>query len=335
MKVGIFWRKFRNVEQQMKIKSEKTYDDAYEEAHHHYDALKSAGYNVCLLEWKRDPRETLKNIRKENVDIVFNASSTKEISFLETFGIPYVGSGIDLVPLNKAIRKEIVAYNGLDTSKFVVVKDVNKIPRIDLKYPLFVKPISGRGSAGIDEDNIINNYEELPRIVRKITEDIGQAAIIEEFIEGREITVGVIGYHNPIVLPIVEIEYNSAKTNTFKHKMYDNEIIHCPAKFSQEEEKRIKDAALNIYKAVNAKDYARIDMIVGKNGIPYFLEINTFAGLTMDSRKDEDGKIIIHHGYMGYSAKAANMTSSEFLGAILESAIERYNLRSKEWDYII
>lgn len=326
MKVGIFWRKFRNVEQQMRLTPDRTYDDAYEEAYHHHCALKNAGYDVCMLEWKRDPRETLKDIKNENVDIIFNASSTKEICFLEAFGIPYVGSGIDLVPLNKAVRKEIVAYNGLDTSKFVVVKDANKIPKIDLDYPLFVKPISGRGSAGIDEDNIIYKKDELPKIVRKITEDIGQAAIIEEFIEGREITVGVIGYNNPIVLPIVEIEYNSAKTNTFEHKMYDNEIIHCPAKFSQEEEKRIKEAALNIYKAVNAKDYSRIDMIVGKDGIPYFLEINTFAGLTMDSRKDDDGKIIIHHGYMGYSAKAANMTSSEFLGAILESAMKRYNL---------
>ncbi len=72
------------------------------------------------------------------------------------------------------------------------------------------------------------------------------------------------------MLPIVEIEYNSAKTNTFEHKMYDNEIIHCPANFSKEEENRIKDAALNIYKALNAKDYARIDMIVGKDGVPIF-----------------------------------------------------------------
>ena len=128
----------------------------------------------------------------------------------------------------------------------------------------------------------------------------------------------------------MEIEYNSAKTNTFEHKMYDNEIIHCPANFTKEEEKRIKDAALNIFKVLNAKDYSRIDMIVGKDGLPYFLEINTFAGLTMDSKKGEDGKIKVHHGYMGYSAKAAGMASSEFIGSILESSIERYGLRDKD-----
>lgn len=331
MKVGVFWRKFRNVEQQMRITPDKVYDDAYEEAYHHYSALKGAGYNVCMLEWKKDPRETLRNIIREEIDIIFNASSAREISFLEAFGIPYVGSGIDLVPLNKVKRKEIVAYNRLHTPKFAIAKNVDSIPDINyLNYPLFVKPIDGRGSAGISEDNIIYKYEELPSVVKKITEKIGQAALIEEFIEGREITVGVIGYKNPKVLPIVEIEYNSAKTNTFEHKMYDNEIIYCPANFPKEEEKRIKTAALNIYKVLNAKDYSRIDMIVGKDGIPYFLEINTFAGLTMDSRKDDDGKIEVHHGYMGYSAKAAGMSSSEFMSTILESAVERYGLLDKE-----
>lgn len=330
MKVGIFWRRFRNVEQQMNLTHNKAYDDAYEEAYHHYSALKNAGYDVTMLEWRKNPRETLKNIIGKGIDIIFNASSTREIAFLEAFSIPYVGSGIDLVPLNKVKRKEIIAYNKLYTPKFVVAKDVDSIPKINLNYSLFVKPIDGRGSAGISEDNIIYKYEEIPKVVKKITEKIGQAALIEEFIDGKEITVGIIGYKNPVVLPIVEIEYNSAKTNTFEHKMYDNEIIHCPANFSEEEEKKIKDAALNIYKVLNAKDYSRIDMIVGRDGIPYFLEINTFAGLTMDSRKDEDGNIEVHHGYMGYSAKAAGMNSSEFISTILESAVERYGLKDKK-----
>lgn len=330
MKVGVFWRKFRNVEQQRRITPDKIYDDAYEEAYHHYSALKSAGYDVCLIEWKKDPRKTLEDIKRQKVDIIFNASSLKEIAFLETFGIPYVGSGIDLVPLNKAQRKEIVAYNKLPTPKFTIVDDADNIPDIDLNYPLFVKPIEGRGSAGISDENIIYKPEQLPKVVRKITDKIGQKALIEEFIEGREVTVGIIGYRNPKVLPIVEIEYNSTKTNTFEHKMYDKEIIHCPANIRKEEEKRIKNVALKVYKILNAKDYSRIDMILGKDGIPYFLEINTFAGLTMDSQKDEEGNMKVHHGYMGYAAKAAGMTSDKFIGIILESAIERYGLRDED-----
>ncbi len=330
MKVGVFWRKFRNVEQQMKLTPDKVYDDAYEEAYHHYSALKSAGYDVTLIEWRKDPRKTYENITKEKVDIIFNASSFKEITFLETFGIPYVGSGIDLVSLNKAQRKEIVAYNKLPTPKFIIADDPNNIPEINLNYPLFVKPIKGRGSAGISEENIIYKYDDLPKVVKKITEKIGQESLIEEYIEGREVTVGIIGYEDPIVLPIVEIKYNSAKTNTFEHKMYDREIINCPADFTEEIEKRIKTTALNIYKSLNAKDYSRIDMIVDKEGIPYFLEINTFAGLTMASEKDEEGKMKIHHGYMGYAAKAAGMSAPEFLSKILESAIGRYGMKESK-----
>ncbi len=329
MKVGVLWRKYRNVEQQMRLTPDKVYDDAYEEAYHHYTALQEAGYDACLIEWKKDPRETYRTIRKEKVDIVFNASSLKEVVFLETFGIPYVGSGLDLVAMDKAKRKEIVAYNKLPTAKFVVANDPDNIPPINLKYPLFVKPVKGRGSAGITEENIVYRYEDLPRVVRKITAKIGQEALIEEYIEGREITVGIIGYENPMVLPVVEIEYNSAKTNTFEHKMYDLEIIHCPARLSAEEEELVKDTALKIYKALNAKDYGRIDMILGKDGVPYFLELNTYAGLTMDSSRDEDGNMKIHHGYMGYAAKAQGFTKGQFIGKILESAIERYGLEEK------
>ena len=91
----------------------------------------------------------------------------------------------------------------------------------------------------------------LPEVIDKITHKIGQAALVEEFVKGREITVGIIGNNNPRVLPILEIEYNSAITNTYEHKMLDNEIIHCPADFSKAEENRIKDTAKRIYKVLS------------------------------------------------------------------------------------
>lgn len=330
MKVGVLWRKYRNVEQQMKITPDNVYDDAYEEAHHHYTALKEAGYEACMLEWNKDPKATLKNINKEKVGIVFNASSLKEVIFLEAFGIPYVGSGIDLLSMNKARRKQIVEYNKLPTARFLVAEDSNNIPDIDLKYPLFVKPIKGRGSAGITEENIINKYKDLPKVVDKITKKLEQKALIEEFIDGREITVGIIGYEKPIVLPIVEIEYNDAITNTFEHKMYDNEKIYCPARLTKEEEELVKDTALKIYKVLNAKDYSRIDMIIGKDGKPYFLEINTFAGLTTATDKDEDGNMKVHQGYIGHSARAKGMNKTDLIATILESALERYELSGIE-----
>ena len=110
MKIGVFWRKFRNVEYQKKLTPDKIYDDAYEEAYQHYTAIKEAGFDAVLIEWKKDPKETYRTLIKEKVDLIFNASSIKEIAFLETFNIPYVGSGIDLVATDKRMRKNIVAY---------------------------------------------------------------------------------------------------------------------------------------------------------------------------------------------------------------------------------
>ncbi|RKL63299.1 ATP-grasp domain-containing protein [Thermoanaerobacteraceae bacterium SP2] len=317
MKVGVFWRRFRNVELQRKLTQDKIFDDAYDEAFQHYSAIREAGFDAVLIEWKKDPRETLQILNNEKVDLIFNASSLKEVAFLEAFGIPFVGSGLDLVATSKAARKKIVAYHKLPTPGFFVANSPDRIPEHHLKYPLFVKPVRGRGSAGISEENVVKNPEDLPGVVAKITQKIGQPALVEEFIQGREITVGIIGYENPKVLPILEIEYNSTITNTFEHKMLDHEIIHCPAKLTSEEQSRITDIAKRIYKVLNAKDFGRIDMILGRDGIPYFLELNTFAGLTMSSGK-------AHNGYMGYMAEALGITAAEFIGSIIQSAIKRY-----------
>ncbi|MGB9813340.1 MAG: D-alanine--D-alanine ligase family protein [Thermovenabulum sp.] len=317
MKVGVFWRRFRNVELQQRI-SDNVFDDAYDEAYHHYTFIKENGYDAVMIEWKRDnPKETLQKIEEEKVDLVFNASSLEEVAFLTVFNIPFVGSGLDLVSLDKAARKKIVAFHNLPTPKFFVSNSPDDIPSHDLKFPLFVKPLRGRNSSGISDENIVENEKDLKKVIAKITEKIGQPALVEEYIKGREITVGIIGYENPMVLPLLEISYSGVKTNTFEHKMYDKEKITCPALLSPEIEEKIKNTALSIYKVLNAKDYGRIDMILSEDGIPYFLEINTFAGLTMSSGKT-------HHGYMGYMAKAFGFSGKEFIGAIIESAKKRY-----------
>ncbi len=242
------------------------------------------------------------------------------MAFLEAFGVPFVGTGLDLIAMSKAARKKLVAFHKLPTPNFLVIKDSKKNPEHSLKYPLFAKSVRDRGSAGISGENVVEHPEDLPKVIDKITHKIGQSALMEEFISDREIVVGVVGNNNPGVLPILEIGYNSAITNTYKHKMLDNEIINCPADFSKAEEDRIKDTVKKIYKILNAKDFGRVDMIIAEDGTPYFLELNTFAGLTMSSGK-------AHNGYMGYMAEAINMSATDFMGSIVKCALERYSLK--------
>lgn len=327
MKIGVFWRKFRNVEFQRKIAAEEVKDDSYNEAYLHYTGLKNAGYDAVLIEWTYDPLTTYNQILLENVNLVFNVSSAEEIIFLETFNIPYTGSHINIVGADKVFRKNIVSCYGVPTPKFAIARNMVDIPDIPFGYPLFVKPLNGRGSAGIDDSNIIESPEALPKVVEKITEGIGQPALIEEYIEGRELTVGIIGYRNPEVLPILEIGYSFSRTNTFEHKMMDQEMITCPMVLQRDVEERIKELALRVYEVLDIRDYGRVDMILDKNNVPYFLEVNTFAGLNMP---DENVEKTAHYGYMGYMAKERGYSRAQFMAKIVESTIERYHLEEKK-----
>lgn len=323
MKIGVLWRKCRNVEFQKKIAPEAVVDDSYEEACQHAKGLEDAGYDVAVIEWTSEPMLTYERMKKEKVDLVFNVSSDEEICFLEAFHIPYTGSRIQTVVTDKAVRKIIASYYGVTTPAFAIARSVEELPEIRMDYPLFVKPLSGRGSAGIDDTNIIASYEALPPVVEKITAGIGQPALIESFIEGRELTVGIIGYKDPEVLPLLEIGYAFGRTNTFEHKMFDKELISCPMEIPKEVEERIIKMALRIYDVLDVADFGRIDMILSKDNIPYFLEVNTFAGLNMP---DETSVKTAHYGYMGYMAKAKGYTRAQFMDRIVKSTIERYNL---------
>ena len=323
MKIAVFWRRNRNVEFQKKLTEENIFDDAYEEALSHKEGLEEAGFDAVLLEWTGDPVEMSRRIEDDKISLVFNASSDDELRFLEAFKIPYTGTRLKVSGLDKAYRKIIVSHFGVTTPEFTIAYSKESIPEIKIPYPLFVKPLDGRGSAGISEENIILSPKKLPSVVGKITEKIGQPALIEEFVEGRELTVGIIGYKTPMVLPIVEIGYTFGRTNTYEHKMLDQEIIQCPMEIPKEVEEKIINMALKIYKTLDIADYGRVDMILDKNNTPYFLEVNTFPGLTMPSGKNHEKA---HIGYRGYMAKEKGYSRAEFLQLIVDSTIERYQL---------
>lgn len=284
----------------------------------------NAGYEADLIEWVSDPLVMIKRITDDNIDLIFNASSYEELCFLETFKIPYVGTGLRTVALDKGQRKILVKEAGVITPRFVIAYSADAIPDHTLRYPLFVKPLSGRGSAGIDETNIIRNVEDLPAVVKKITEGIGQPALIEEFIQGRELTVGLIKTQDPQTLPIVEIGYTFGQTNTFEHKMLDQEQITCPAILSDSVIDLIHDQVLLVWKSLAILDFGRIDLILDEHNVPYFLEVNTFAGLTYPDHSDGS-----HIGYMGYMAKTAGLSQTQFLSSIIESALQRYPFLDK------
>ena len=300
--------------------NENVVDTTNNEVQHHYEALTTAGYEVNILKWSQNFIADLKEL---DPDIVFNVSSIVEASILEELKIPYVGSNIlgIIKATDKALAKEIWINNNLPTSPFVVAKDKNdckvfkNLPPFD--YPLFIKPVAGRGSSGIDKSSIINSYKELKKGVKERISKIGQPMLIERFIEGTEITCGIIGNGKHIrALPLLEIDYkNGDKFLTFDKKGLDNDMFYCPARLNPSKSKQLQDMAIEAYKYVGLRDYGRVDMILSKEG-PFLLEINSFAGLMCTPIEKP-------HSYMGFMAVAEGKSSAEFLNEIIMVTLKR------------
>ena len=337
LKIAVLWRPGRNVEWQRKFLGKEIPDDAVEEATLHRDGLREVGYQAELVEWRGDDLAgMLDELGAGKYDLVFNASSMQEVSFLEIAGIPFVGSGLDLVPLDKATRKKLWMFHDIPTAPFVLVdrdelaggyvlgvsdvKDPGWRPKPPLDYPMFVKPVRGRGSSGISDDSIVEDRAAMAAQAEKVVTRLNQGALVESYLQGREVTVGIIG-NPPLALTPLEIEYNQARTNTYEHKM-DNEIMHVPARISEAQLKNAQNVAMRAFQAVGARDYARVDTIVDAAGQAYVLELNTFAGLQILTGEEKH----LHASYIGKMAEAMGMNRADVLGRIVGAARGRYGI---------
>ncbi len=337
LRVAVLYRTGRNVEWQRKFTGADLPDDAAEEAGLHRDGIQEAGHLAELVRWQAgDLASMFAQLAGGRYDLVFNASSLAEVAFLEAAGVPFCGSGLELVALDKATRKKLWSFHGVPTAPFAVIDSDDRagghviplsevkmkgfVPAPPLGYPLFVKPVRGRGSSGISDDSIVESQEALARQAGMIIERLGQGALVETFLQGREVTVGVIG-DPPSVLTPLEIEYNQARTNTYEHKM-DNEIMHCPARLDEAGLERVKDVAMRAFHATGARDFGRVDTIVDAAGNPTVLELNTFAGLQILTGAEEH----LHASYIGTMAKTMGLSRAEVMGAIIGSARRRYGI---------
>ena len=241
-------------------------------------------------EIKKDTFQIIKNNHLINIDLVFNTihgipGENGEIqSYLEEIGINQTSSKSyeSKITFDKNICKEEIKKIGYITPKSLIINkndqyDVEEIVS-KLKLPIFIKPNAGGSSFGIsridDKKNIINAVNFC------FKED--DNALIEEEINGREISVGVIKFKGEIIsLPPTEIiSHNSFFDYDAKYNGESDEIT--PADISKEEEEEVRKISLDIYKKLNLKGFSRCDFIL-RDKLFYFLEINTNPGLTEES----------------------------------------------------
>ena len=290
------------------------------------DAIAAGGFKVERIGNAANLLDKLPSLK---VDIVFNISEgvtgrnreSQVPILLEMAGIPFVGAdALTLgLTLDKVMAKKIFIAEKIPTPKFFEVSSVNELANLNHhKFPLIVKPRFEGSSKGLSESSRVETREELIKQVEYIVSAYKQPALVEEFISGQEFTVGLIGNDPVDVLPIVQIKIDGKlklndKFYTFARITSDRLEYICPAKIPQELKKKIDDLALRVYKAVDCRDFGRVDFRVDQDGKPYVLEINPLPSLST-----EDVFMLL--------AQNIGITYEQIIGRILESAIKRHNL---------
>lgn len=251
-------------------------------------------------------------------------SEAEVVTLLEKTGKPFSGSNTKAIILttNKMATKDILLAKNLPTPKFQIFTNHEEI-NPELTFPLFVKPNNEDCSLGISSASVVNTPEELHAQIDALRESYSEAVLVEEYIEGRELNVTVLGNgENAHVLPVSEIVFGLSFTNKYKFvdfaakweeetSNYKETTGVCPAILDDDIRQEVERVALEAFKATGCADYARVDIRLAKNHIPYILEVNANPGIG-----PEDGAT--------RSAKAAGMTYPEFIQKIIDAALTRY-----------
>src|SRR4030043_1418429 len=325
LRVGLLNKKRGNVASQENLSgADNVVDETDAEVEHHERALTEAGYSIRQIHWGPD---FINNLQASQVDLVFNVSSLVEAAILEELEIPYVGSDTFTIAIatDKSLAKRLWQQACLPTPPFcmaISVKDCEVLRGArPCEYPLFVKPVAGRGSAGINDTSIVHSYDQLVSGVVERLETIGQPVLIEKFLRGREITLGVLGNEDARALLPLEIVYSEGdNTLTFEKKELDNDTFLCPAPLTVEETYMMQQLALRAYHVLGFRDFGRIDTILTEEG-PFLLEGNTFAGVMCKPKEKP-------HSYIGFLARAGGKDKKAPLEEIIQIAIRRLNLKA-------
>ncbi len=297
--------------------------------------LREGGYDTLIFEAQEIP-ELVRFLREERPDVVFNccesfrgnaALEMNVAALYELLAIPFTGSpALTLgIALNKALAKALFRAHGVPTAPYVVFSPEARCAfDHDLGFPVIVKPLCEDASIGIDADSVVSSQVDLRRRVQFVWDEFRQPALVEEFVEGRELYVALLATSPEefAALPVSEILFQDLPQGspcilTYEAKWmlhsaaYQSTMPNCPADLSAPLLEQVRTVALNAARAIGLRDYGRVDLRLraGDDAI-FVLEANPNPDITHDS------------GFVR-SAKASGRTHADTIVAIVERAIER------------
>lgn len=297
-----------------------------------FDALTKLGHEPFyhVLDGRT---QSLHGLAKCGADLVFNLTEsyagddTMEMNvaaYMDLIGLPYTGAGphASFLAQDKATAKKMFAFHGIRTPYFATAYRGNIDHAHDVKFPLIVKPQLEDGSIGIDAAAVVNGVKELMERVQYVQNEFDSPALIEEYIEGREIYAAILGsYERTEVLPLVELDLSQLpegvpriasrdvkfERDSQAYKVTKSAVVE---NLDEETTQKLSDTAVAAYRAVKLRDYGRIDMRLTADGEVYVIEANPNPWL---SSKHE----------FAMAAKKSGRSYTELIKNIVELALER------------
>lgn len=240
-------------------------------------------------------------------------------ALLDAYGIPYTFSDVlvNALTLHKGMTKRVIRDLGIATAGFEIVETIEDISKVTIPFPLFIKPVSEGSGKGISDRSKVHNLKELHDGCAHLLSTFNQAVLVEEFLPGREFTVGIVGTgNNAKAVGLMEVVFRDnvpTKIYSYNSKINYKDLIDYTVP-DAEISKECFDCALAAWKGLGCRDGGRIDIRFDKNNIANFIEVNPLAGLNP-----------VHSDLPILSKMASGISYIELIGMIIKSAIKRIN----------
>lgn len=295
-------------------------------------ALRRGGHTPSVLGVHGDLGKMLSGIKRRKPDVIFNLmemfgdnlrGDVGVVGFLDLLGIPYTGGGPGefYIRQDKSLTKKLLAFDGIRYPDFAVFSRDDLETGGNLRLPLFVKPLRADASIGIGTDSLVRDYKALMKRVVAIHEELNDSALAEEYIEGREFYVGILGNRDAVALPPIEMDFSGLPDGAPR-------VLDKKAKWAQGSAEykgtrpviadlpgpvcaRLQEAALNAYRALRVRDYGRVDLRMTESGEVYVIEVNASCYL------EQTGEFAV-------SAGAAGIDYPGLVNRIVDMALERH-----------
>ncbi|MBI1848788.1 MAG: ATP-grasp domain-containing protein [Planctomycetes bacterium] len=306
------------------------------------DALRSRSHDVVTAPVDEDVVRFVGTIDAVAPDVIVNlcegirGEAIWEVhvtALVQLMGVPFTGSGPMTLGacLDKERAKALLAARGIPTPRHRVFSSAKPFDVAELRFPLIVKPVGEDASVGIDFDGVVSNRPALEERVRSVCDRFGGRALVEEYVDGRELNVAILETgEERRVLPIAEIDFTAYRDGWPKILSYDakwsitseafrKSVPVCPAPLSPDVAERVREVSLCAYETMGCTGYTRVDLRLDRQSSPFVLEVNPNPDLSPDA------------GF-ARAALVAGMTYPDLLEHVIEGALRtnRSSLRSAD-----